>query len=221
MTDTPAAQTLAPTWYLDSDHPEVIEFARRTVGDATDPVDRAVRLFYAVREGTRYDPYTFRLVKEDYKASSVLHMDATFCIPKAILLAAAARALGIPARLGLADVRNHLASGKLLELLGTDLFACHGFALLYLDGKWLKATPAFNEGLCHRFGVKPLDFDGRSDALFHPFDASGRRYMDYVRDRGEHDDFPYDYMLEVLAEVYGPRMAGTLDSAGVDEAFRA
>ena len=86
--------------------------------------------------------------------------------------------------------------------------------------KWLKATPAFNAGLCERFGVPPLDFDGRSDALFHPFDPSGRKYMEYVRDRGEFDDFPYDYMLQVLAEVYGPHMAGKLVEAGVDEAFR-
>ena len=216
-----APETLDPTWYIDSDHPEVVAFARETIGDATDPVEQAVRLFFAVREGTRYDPYTFRLVKEDYKASSVLHMDATFCIPKAVLLAAAARVVGIPSRLGLADVRNHLASGKLLELLGTDLFACHGFTLLHLEGKWLKATPAFNAGLCERFGVPALDFDGRSDALFHPFDPSGRKYMEYVRDRGEFDDFPYDYMLQVLAEVYGDHMAGKLDAAGEDEAFRA
>ena len=221
MNDAPRPETLGPTWYIDSDAPSIVEFARRTVGDATDPIERAVRLFYAVREGTRYDPYTFRLVKTDYKASTVLGVEATFCVPKATLLAAAARAVGIPARLGFADVRNHLASDKLLALLGTDLFAFHGYTLLYLGGRWLKATPAFNKGLCDLLGVLPLEFDGRSDALFHPFDASGRQHMEYVRDRGEFDDFPYDYMLQVLAEVYGPQMAGTLDSVGEDEAFRA
>ena len=220
MTETPPPQTLAPTWYIDSDSPSVIDFAHRTVGDATDPIERAVRLFYAVRDGTRYDPYSFRLVKDDYKASAVLGVDATFCVPKAVLLAAAARASGIPSRLGFADVRNHLASDKLLKLLGTDLFAFHGYALLYLEGRWLKATPAFNKSLCDRFGVLPLEFDGRSDALFHPFDASGRQHMEYVRDRGVHDDFPYDYMLQVLAEIYGAHMAGELDSVGEDEAFR-
>ena len=221
MTDSPRPETLAPTWYLDSDHPGVVDFAREAAGDASSPVERAVRLFYAVRDGTRYDPYTFRLVKDDYRASAVLGIDATFCVPKAVLLAAAARAVGIPSRLGFADVRNHLASDKLLELLGTDLFAFHGYTLLKLGGRWLKATPAFNKGLCDRFGVLPLEFDGRSDALFHPFDASGRQHMEYVRDRGEFDDFPYDYMLQVLAEVYGAHMAGKLDSVGEDEAFRA
>jgi transglutaminase-like putative cysteine protease len=215
----PTPQTLAPTWYLDFDAEPVRDFVADAVGGVIDPVEQAQRLFYAVRDGTRYDPYTFRLVKEDYKASSVLGLEGTFCVPKAVLLAAAARAAGIPARLGFADVRNHLASDKLLALLGTDLFAFHGFAVLLLDGKWVKATPAFNASMCERFGVLPLEFDGRTDALFHRFDAAGRQHMEYVRDRGLHDDFPYDYMLEVLAEVYGPQMAGKLDSAGTDEAF--
>ena len=28
--------------------------------------------------------------------------------------------------------------------MGTDLFVYHGYAELFLDGKWVKATPAFN-----------------------------------------------------------------------------
>lgn len=193
---------LEPTWFLDSDHPAVVSFARETTQDATDDADRAVRLFYAVRDRIRYDPYTSNLERETYKASVIVGTDANFCIPKAILLAAASRSLGIPSRLGFADVRNHLATERLLRLFRTDLFVFHGFTELFLDGRWVKATPTFNASLCKRFNVKPLEFNGRDDALLHPFDREGKRYMDYVQDRGSHADMPLAEMARVVQEVY-------------------
>src|SRR5574341_322846 len=65
---------------------------------------------------------------------------------------AVARVVGIPARVGYADVRNHLSTPKLRELVGGDLFVWHGYAELHLEGRWVKATPAFNLTLCERFG---------------------------------------------------------------------
>ena len=65
--------------------------------------------------------------------------------------------------------------------MGTDLFVYHGYTDLCLDGKWVKATPAFNLALCTRFRVKPLEFDGRDDSIFHPFDEDDRRHMEYLR----------------------------------------
>lgn len=205
-----AARALGPTRYLDCDHPDVVEYARRSIGDATSPVERAVRLFYTVRDGIRYDPYAASMDPEAFPASVVLHQPRAFCIPKAILLAASARAVGIPARLGFADVRNHLQSEMLRERMGTDLFLFHGFTELFLDGRWLKATPAFNRELCERAGVKPLEFDGISDAVFHEFTPDGRRHMEYVRDRGSYDDFPFDEMVRVFQEAY-PAMEQTID----------
>lgn len=219
LTHAPTPAALAPTWFLDSDAEPVRRFALDASAGLADPLDRAIRIFLAVRDGIRYDPYTFSVGRDGFRASHVVTLEASYCVPKAILLVAAARAAGIPARLGFADVRNHLATEKLLAVLGTDLFAFHGYALLWLDGKWRKATPAFNRSLCDRFGVLPLDFDGRSDALLHPFDASGRRHMEYVRDRGTFDDLPYEHMLGVLAEVYGPDAARRIAVPGSDEAF--
>jgi transglutaminase-like putative cysteine protease len=193
---------LQPTWFLDSDHPDVVSYARETTIDAASDTERGVRLFYSVRDRIRYDPYTSNLEPETFKASLIVGRDATFCIPKAILLAAAARAMGIPSRLGFADVRNHLATGRLLRLLRTDLFVFHGYTELFLGGRWVKATPAFNESLCERFNVKPLDFNGRDDALLHPFDGDGKRHMEYVRDRGSHADMPLEEMARAVREAY-------------------
>ena len=101
-------------------------------------------------------------------ASDILAAGRGYCVSKAALLAAVARAAGVPARVGYADVRNHMTSPRLYESLGTDIFHWHSYADLYVDGRWVKATPAFNASLCDRLGVHVLEFDGRSDSLFQP-----------------------------------------------------
>ena len=167
---------LQPASYIDSSHQAVVEFSKRTSSGRTDR-DRAISLYYAVRDGIRYNPFLDFSDRESFRASSVLAADQGFCIGKAALLAACARASGIPARVGFADVKNHLTSPRLAETMGSDLFVYHGYTDLYLDGRWVKATPAFNLELCQRFRVKPLEFDGRTDSIFHPFDEDNRRHM--------------------------------------------
>lgn len=194
---------LEPTWYFDWESPEVLAFSRNATAGAGSARERASRLFYAVRDGFRYDPYTASHDAEDYRASAIVKTSSAYCVPKAILLTAVARAAGVPARIGFADVRNHLATPKLLERLGTDVFVFHGYAELYLDGRWLKAAPTFNRELCERFGVSPQDFDGTADALLHPFDRDGRRHMEYVKERGTFDDVPFAEMIRVLKQTYG------------------
>jgi hypothetical protein len=125
--------------------------------------------------------------------------------------------VGIPARLGYADVRNHLSTKKLIELLGSDLFRWHSFTELHLEGRWVKATPAFDVGLCRRFGVHPLEFDGRHDSLFQEYDQAGRRYMEYVSQRGCYADVPYEAIITEFKSVY-PRWLA-LVRAGKNENF--
>jgi len=193
---------LEPGICVDSAHPHVADHARAVAGDATDPRDVAVRLYYAVRDGVRYDPYRVDTSTEGLTASRTLEKGYGFCITKAVLFAALLRARGIPARLGFADVRNHLTSERLRKTMGTDLFAYHGYTDVWLDGRWVKATPAFNVELCAKAGTLPLDWDGTADSVFHPFDAEGRRHMEYVRDRGVHADVPRAAILAAWAEVY-------------------
>ena len=211
---------LEPTWFLDSDSPEVEAFALGAVGEATEPSEMAIRLFYAVRDGLRYDPYGMGREAEDYRASTISQASSAWCVPKATLLTAAARNRGIPARLGFADVRNHLTSEKLQASMGTDLFAWHGYSELLLDGRWFKLSTAFNIELCERFGVKALEFDGTDDALMHPYDEAGNRHMEYVRQRGSFDDLPLDTIFADFREIY-PTMGFTGEGAAAagDEAF--
>ncbi|MCL4235683.1 MAG: transglutaminase family protein [Deltaproteobacteria bacterium] len=205
---------LAPTYFVDSDDANVRDFAARAIGDARGEREKAVRLFYAVRDGILYDPYSLTLDPADYRASAVLARGRAFCVPKSILLAASARAVGIGARLGFADVRNHLTSKRLFEAMRTDVFAFHGYTSLFVDGRWFKVTSAFNRSLCEKFGVRPQEFDGRSDALLHPYDLGGRRHMEYLRDRGEHDDFPFDDFVAAMREHYPHWFAGLAAPTG-------
>jgi transglutaminase-like putative cysteine protease len=193
---------LQPTPFIDSDSPFIMEFAKQSIGGAKTDIEKAVKLFYAVRDEIRYDPYNISFSHEGLKASTILGRRFGYCVAKAVVLTAAARAVGIPARLGFADVVNHLATERLKSLMQTDVFAWHGFSELFLYGRWVKATPTFNISLCRRFGVKPLEFDGRHDALFHEFDSKGNRHMQYVCDHGSFADLPYGIILENFKKHY-------------------
>jgi transglutaminase-like putative cysteine protease len=201
MTETPTAAQLSPTALVDSDHAEVVAFARRhAVGD--DARERAVALYYAVRDDFRYDPYRIDLSPYGMRASTVLATGYGWCVTKAALLAAACRAIGIPTRLGYADVRNHLSTERMRQTMKTDIFVWHGYTDIWLDGAWRKATPAFNLSLCERFGLLPLEFDGVADSIYHPFDRSGNRHMEYVRQRGAFDDMPLAEIVADIARTY-------------------
>lgn len=199
--------------FIDSGDPGVQAFANSAIAGAGDAVSRATKLYYAVRDEVRYDPYYAGEARSYFRASDCLRANRGFCIPKAALLAAAARSVDIPARVAFADVRNHLSTKKLLELIGSDVFIWHSFTELHLDGRWVKATPAFNLSLCQRFGVRPLEFDGHHDSLFHEFDQSGRRHMEYVRDRGHYEDVPYEAILADFKKTY-PHWMKLLSAGG-------
>lgn len=207
---------LEPGRYIDSAHPAVVEFARRNSSGNTER-ERAVSLYYAVRDAIRYNPFLDFSKDETFQASACLAAGEGFCVGKAALLAACARAVGIAARVGFADVKNHLTTPALRERMGTDLFVYHGYTELLLEGKWVKATPAFNLELCKRFGVKPLEFDGREDSIFHPFDQQDRRHMEYVRDRGCHADVPAAEIMQAFREHY-PALY-SLGNSAVKERF--
>lgn len=216
--DRQVSPFLAATEFLDTGHETVRAFTASAIGGAETDREKAKRLFAAVRDRIWYDPYSVSENPAHYRASFVLEAGRAYCVPKAVALTAVCRAAGIPARLGFADVRNHLQTEALRNLMGgTDLFVYHGYSDVYIEGRWLKATPAFNTELCARFGVPPVEFDGDRDALLHAFTVEGTQHMEYLRDRGVFDDLPLQAILTELRETYGPLI---LDSAhAIDDAF--
>ena len=208
---------LQPTPFLDYDTESVRRFAAEATAGSGSAIEKAIKLFYAVRDSIRYDPFAIRAVPEAYVASRVLADGRAFCIPKAILLAAAARSVGIPAAIGLSDVVNHLTTEKLKARMGGQtLFIHHGYALLHLGGEWIKAAPAFNIELCRRFQVLATEFDGKSDAIFQEFDALDRRHMEYVRHSGAWSDFPF---AKVIGDFRAQYPASLFDGTEGGEQF--
>ncbi len=195
---------LSATAIIDSDHKTIVEYAKETVKDAgNDPVDKAVKLYYAVRDDIRYDPYYPFYLPGHYRASNIIKSGRGFCISKAGLLCALGRVCNIPSRVGFATVRNHLATPKLLEYIGSDLFVYHGFTEFYLAGKWVKATPTFNIELCEKYQVAPLDFNGRKDAIFHEYNQENKQFMEYLEYNGVYADIPVDDIVAAWKKAYG------------------
>lgn len=194
---------LNPTDIIDSDHKSVRDYAREVLAGITEPVKMAAKLYLAVRDDIRYDPYSPFYLPEHYRASYVLKRGRSFCVPKASLLCALGRACGIPSRVGLATVRNHLATKQLIDFLGTDLFVSHGFVEFYLEGRWVKATPAFNRELCRKHHVSPLEFNGREDSLFQPYNLENQKFMEYVAFEGIFADIPVKQIVAGWKKAYG------------------
>ncbi|WGF90519.1 transglutaminase-like domain-containing protein [Marinivivus vitaminiproducens] len=199
---------LAATDFLDYQEPSVRAFVARATADARDERERAVALYYAVRDDLRYEIYDADLSRGGMRASSVIAARSGLCIHKSIVYAAAVRAVGIPSRLVLTDVRNHLASPRLKDFIGGDVFHYHCLVAVRLGGTWLKVTPVFNRRLCQLYGMAPLDFDGTGDSLHHPYDDVGKRYMEFVREHGAFDDLPYETIVAGMRAAHPRLFAG-------------
>ncbi len=205
LPDPEPGQCLAPGRFIESDDAAIVAFAEKAAAGAVTEKDRALRLYKRVRDDIAYTPYRNYLEDSAYSASACLREGRGWCVQKAALLAAAARAVDIPARVGFADVKNHLSSPRLLEMLGTDIFYWHGYCELWIGSKWVKATPAFDLALCEKFGVLALEFDGETDSIFQPHDAAGRRHMEYLAERGAYADVPVRRIRTDFQQYY-PRI---------------
>lgn len=193
---------LESTEFLDFNTKSVREFAERNSAGAETQREKAVKLYYAVRDGFQYNPNILDLRREGLKASDLLKRNRGYCVEKAVLLAASARSVGIPSRLSFYIVRNHIATEKLEKLLQKNYLVFHGAAELFLGGKWLKTTPAFNKKLCDFLKVEPLEFDGTCDSIFQEYDREGNVFMKYLHDYGFFSDLPYELYLAELKKHY-------------------
>lgn len=194
--------TLLPSAFFDYEHPSVVGLSDQVISEPMSDTEKAVALYYAVRDGIKYNPYVFEAEPVSLSASHCLEAGQSYCIPKAVLLGALCRLNGIEARIGLADVRNHLSSPALIEWLRSDVFVMHGYTEIKLNGRWVKATPAFDKVLCEKMGVEPLEFNGQDDSIFHEFNGEGARHMEYMQEHGHFDDVPFDFIVQGVATAY-------------------
>ncbi|MBL7800813.1 MAG: transglutaminase family protein [Chitinophagales bacterium] len=196
------AKYLQSTRFIDFNDPAIQAFTQKHTEGLTTNREKAVALYYAVRDEIVYSPWHLVMNPDVISASITLKRGVGYCIEKSLVLAACTRFAGIPSRLGFSIVRNHLSTKKFVEMLKTDKFVFHGYNEFLLDGEWVKCTPAFNKSLCEKFNTKPLDFDGHSNSIFQEFSPDGRKYMEYLHEYGTFDDFPYDLFYAETKKHY-------------------
>ena len=195
---------LQPTKFFDFHKSKVKQKALEITDGCVSDKEKAKAVFYFVRDEIRYNMRLFiPKIINNFKASKVLHKRQGFCVSKSILLSSLARAVGIPARIHLVDLINHLVGPKVMDLMGTNVMFYHGFSELLLDGRWVKLTPSFDQGTAKKGGFLPMcEFDGENDAVFPPYDINGNKFGEYVGDRGVHADLPLDEIDKVFEEKY-------------------
>ncbi len=191
------------TYFIDHLAPDIRAFVRAQISEDWEPKEKAIALYESVRDGWRYNPYQLDFSPESLQASTVLHTKEAHCLGKAILLAACLRSVEIPTRLHFYQVQNHLGTSRLEEYLNSSILVFHGATEIYLDKKWVIATPAFNKGLCEKLGVEVLEFDGKHDSIFQAYAREKGKFMEYLHDYGSYHDLPYEFMLREFKRVYG------------------
>ncbi|SNS86726.1 Transglutaminase-like superfamily protein [Ekhidna lutea] len=201
------------TYFFDYESPEIQELIAQFKNPALSDQEKAAGLYLKIRDGWRYNPYDIHFRKEALKASNIVQKKHGHCIDKSILYIAGLRGLGIPAKLHLAKVKNHIAVERLTEKFGTNELTPHGMVDVFIDGKWVKATPAFNAELCRLTGVEPLEFDGTADSIFQEYNQDGKEFMEYLEDYGSFDDVPFEFIQQNMEENY-PKLKSLLNEAG-------
>jgi len=193
---------LEATYFFDYNTEEIQNQITDLKSGSLSDTEKAVACYLNVRDGWRYNAYNLYFKKEKWKASVIAKEKEAHCIDKSTLLITFLRALGIPARIHLAKVKNHIAVEKLMEKLGTNELSPHGMVDVFLNEKWVKASPAFNATLCEKCNVAPLDFDGKNDSVFQEYNRDGKEFMEYQEIYGEYEDVPLEKIKEIFNAHY-------------------
>lgn len=192
---------LRETAYINFNNPEFDKFLVGISDKNKRQVDLAIELYNLVRDSFLYDPYHLNISSEGLIASRVLIKKRAWCVEKSTVLAACARRFGIPSRLGYAIVKNHIGVERLVQYLKREEIVFHGYVELYLDGKWVKCTPAFDPRVCRMSGVSVLTWNGRDDSMFQEFEKDVK-FMEYIHFYGEFDDVPIQLMNTEMKKYY-------------------
>ena len=198
---------LKPTALIDSDNPYIQKKAKALIAEHEDVIQRAKSLFYFVRDSIKYNMYVPISMPEHFRASNILAQGEGYCVQKAILLVALGRAAGIPSGLGFATLRNNTLSDKAMRWLGTNILNFHGYARLYLNERWLKATPTFDLEMCKSYRIVPVEFDGEGDAVFHSHNRDGKLHIEYLKDfKRNYREVPLETIWKKMIQTYGKRI---------------
>lgn len=194
---------LKDTPTIDVHNKSIIEKAKEIIKDCPNEEEKAVRLFYFVRDSIKYNIYMISTFIEDFRASKILEWKKGYCVQKAVLLAALGRAAGIPTRLAFAKIKNHALPPHLFKMFKTNIFPRHGYNQFFLNGKWVSAAATFDKVLCEKNGLPTVEFDGKRDAILSEKDLKGAPYVEYIEKFPPKEDLPFDWIKERVSQLVG------------------
>jgi transglutaminase-like putative cysteine protease len=194
---------LRATPTIDADHGNIVETATMVTDGCTSDQERAMKLFYFVRDSIAYNVYMISVFIEDFRASRILEWGKGYCVQKAVLLAALGRAAGIPSRLAFARIRNYRVPAHIMEMAGGNTFHRHGYNQFFLNGRWVSAAATFDQELCKRNGLPTVEFDGKHDAVLPQKDLKGEPYIDYLEKFAPTEDLPFEWIVKWISKIVG------------------
>jgi len=201
--DSEMGHYLRATSTIEADHKKIIETATNVTQGCASDEEKAVELFYFVRDSIRYNIYMISVFIEDFRASRILEWGKAYCVQKAVLLTALGRAAGIPSRLVFAKIRNHKIPGHVVQMFNTNIFPRHGYNQFFLNGKWISAAATFDKVLCEKNGLPTVEFDGKRDAILPEKDLKGAPYIEYIEKFPPKEDLPFDWIKERISQFVG------------------
>lgn len=176
---------------IEGDHRVVAQRAQGLTKGLASDRERATALFDAVRDEVAYDFAPRLQTRADWRASTTLERGSGFCQQKAVLLAALARAVDIPAAIGFQRIVDHkLIDTRYEHLLPGGLITFHGFNWLWLDGAWHAADATLDAGLCARRGYRLTELWPQESARLPLTDLAGEPHFDIQLEIGPFADLP-------------------------------
>jgi len=194
---------LRATSTIEAEHEKIIETVTNVTRGCISDEEKAVALFYFVRDSIRYNIYMTSVFIEDFKASRILEWGKAYCVQKAVLLTALGRAAGIPSRLVFAKIRNHKIPDHVVQMFTTNIFPRHGYNQFFLNGRWVSAAATFDKVLCEKNGLPTVEFDGKRDAILPEKDLKGAPYIEYIKKFPPKEDLPFDWIKERVSQFVG------------------
>lgn len=180
-----------PTDVIASGHPDIIACTHQVTVGCTSEFDRARAIFTFVRDEIRYNFTPILLERDDWHAANTLQRGDGFCQQKAVLLAALARAAGIPSAIGFQHLRDHkLLQTRYEEALPEGIIPYHGLTYLWLDGAWRIADATLDAGLCRRRDYRLVELQPDEHARLPKTDQHGAPHFDILNEFGPYPDLP-------------------------------
>lgn len=213
-------QYLQETQFMNFKNDVIQENLQKLDLNGLSDTEKAIKLFQFVRDSSKYSVKGISFDPQIFVASNTLQRKSSFCIPKAVALATLGRAVGIPSRIHFVDFVNHRLTPELVDLWGTNIMAPHCFTEFYLEGKWVKATPALDRDTCETHDFILPEFDGQNDAILQPFDKNGKPHAEYIVDHGPFADVDLKFIKKVIENYYGNMSIELIDKIFSGNTFK-